>query len=141
MTAVGRKLVYGTQQDLVAAMQCSTASTTINMSLIGRQNGSDRSYNARKPTKTCEFSKDLLVHVAVSWWVFFCYTFDHLHRGLRIANADGSFLHRTPAMAFGLKFRPCSVVDIITTQVVRRTPAPPLTLADFRRPQARGSSL
>lgn len=132
MTAVGRKLVYGTQQDLVAAMQCSTASTTINMSLIGRQNGSDRSYNARKPTKTCEFSKDLLVHVAVSWWVFFCYTFDHLHRGLRIANADGSFLHRTPAMAFGLKFRPCSVVDIITTQVVRRTAGPLPTLADFR---------
>lgn len=141
VTAVSRKLVYGTPEDLAAAMQSSTASTKINTSFVERQNGTDRCYNARKARKTYEFSKDLLVHVAVTWWVFYCYNFHHLHRGLRILNSDGSFLHRTPAMAIGLKQKPCSVADILMSQVVRRTSAAKPTLADFRRPKPTGSSL
>jgi|GEM_PF-3480996 len=55
-----------------------------------------------------EFSKVLLVHVTVSWWVLFCYNFHYLHRGLRQHLSDGSYLHRTPAMAMGDR-RPVSL--------------------------------
>ena len=64
--------------------------------------------------------------------------FHHLNRGFRVLNADGSFLHRTPAMAIGLAQAPLSIADILTTQVIHsRTPVAP-SLANFqRRPAAR----
>lgn len=83
-------------------------------------------------------SKDLLVHVAVTWWVFFCYNFHHIHRGLRIRNPDGTFVHRTPAMALGLELTPCSVADILMTQAVCRASTASPTAADFRRRPAQG---
>lgn len=131
MTRVRRKLVHGTQEDLDAALRQSSSSTKINTSFVERQNGTDRRYNARKARKTYQFSKDPLVHVAVTWWVFFCYNFHFINRGLRIQNADGTFLHRTPAMAIGIAQRPLSVCNILTTQVVRARTSRIPTLADF----------
>ena len=66
VAAVDRKLVHGTEEELAAALDASSASTKINTAFVERQNGTDRSYNARKARKTYEFSKDLLVHVAVT---------------------------------------------------------------------------
>lgn len=132
--AVDRKLVHGTKEDLASALDQSTASAKINTSFVERQNGTDRTYNARKARKTYEFSKDLLVHVAVTWWVMFCYNFHHLHRGLRILREDGSFLHRTPAMAIGLEDRPLTIEAIVSRQVPGFVPPSAPTPGYFRRP-------
>jgi len=138
VAAVVRKLVYGTQDDLARALEASSSSSKINTAFVERHNGTDRTYNARKRRKTYEFSKDLLVHVAVSWWVLFCYNFHHLNRGLRQRLADGSYLHRTPAMAMGLAERPLTVPDILTIQVVGFMPSPAPTPNSFRSRQASG---
>jgi Na+-driven multidrug efflux pump len=65
VTAVDRKLVHGTAEGLAEARESSCASNKINTAFVERQNGTDRTYNARKVRRTCQFSKDLLVHVAV----------------------------------------------------------------------------
>ena len=124
VAAVDRKLVHGTDEDLASALETSSASGKINTAFVERQNGTDRTYNARKARKTYQFSKDLLVHVAVSFWVLFCYNFHHLHRGLRLRLATRGYLHQTPAMVAGLAAHPLTVTDIITTQVVGFTPPP-----------------
>jgi len=131
VTAVGRKLVHGTEEDLSRALERSSASGKINTAFVERQNGTDRTYNARKARKTYEFSKDLLLHIAVSWWVMFCYNFHHLHRGLRQCLPDGTYLHRTPAMAIGLEAKPLTAADIVTTQVVGYTASSTPSLADL----------
>jgi IS1 family transposase len=122
VTAVDRKLVHGTEADLVQALESSSSSDKINTAFVERQNGTDRSYNARKARKTYEYSKDLLVHIAVSWWVMLCYNFHHTHAGLRERVADGSYLHRTPAMAIGLASHPRTAWELISTQVVGFVP-------------------
>ena len=134
VAAVTRKLVYGTEAELAQALKSSPASGKVNTAFIERHNGTDRSYNPRKARKTYEFSKVLLLHVAVTWWVYFCYNFHHLHRGLRQRLSDDTYLQRTPAMAIGLAERPLSMADIPTTQVVRPLPKRP-TPDHFRRPR------
>jgi hypothetical protein len=138
VAAVERKLVYGTEAELAQALESSPASGKINTAFMERQNGTDRTYNARKARKTYEFSKDLLVHIAVSWWVMFCYNFHHLHRGLCRRLPDGTYLKQTPAMVIGLADRPLTVAEILTTQVVDFVPSRTSTPADFRRRRKRG---
>ncbi len=86
--------------------------------------------------KTYEFSKDLLVHVAVTWWVMLCCNFHHTHRSLRSKLADGAFVHRMPAMVAGLAHAPLTIADILTAQLPGFTPTSRPTLAGFgmRRP-------
>ncbi len=137
VAAVDRKLVHGTDEDLSGALVTSACSGKINTAFVERQNGTDRSYNARKARKTYEFSKDLLVHVAVTWWVMFCYNFHHINRSLRLRLADGTFVQRTPAMIAGLAVAPLSVANILTIQLPGFTPTSRPTLSDFgmRRPE------
>jgi len=115
---VRRTLVFGTQADLAAALEASPVSHTINTAFVERQNGTERARNARKVRKTLRFSKALLLHVAVSWWVLVCYNFHDLHRSLRLKTEEGGFLQRTPAMAVGLTQRPLSICELIQTQIV-----------------------
>jgi len=123
VVATERKLVHGTPGDLARALAASSASHQINTAFIERHNGTDRNHNARKARKTYEFSKDLVLHVAVSWWVLFCYNFHHLHRSLRQKLSDGSIGQRTPAMAIGLSLRPLTIADILSTPVVGFMPS------------------
>ena len=123
VVATERKLVHGTEEDLALALAASSQSDQINTSFVERHNGTDRNFNARKARKTCEFSKDLVLHVAVSWWVLFCYNFHHLHRSLRQTLCDGTFLPRTPAVAIGLAQRPWTIADILSTAVVGFSPS------------------
>jgi len=131
VAAVDRKLVYGTEKELAQALDASPASGKINTSFVERQNGTDRTYNSRKSRKTYEFSKDFVVHLAASWWVYFCYNFHHLHRGLRQRLADGTYLHRTPAMVIGLAEQPLSIAEILTMQATGHVPRSP-TITHFR---------
>ena len=118
VAAVDRKLVHGTDEGLFGALTTSACSGKINTAFLKRQNGTDRCHNARKARGTHEFSKDLRVHVAIGWWVMFCYNFHHQNRGLWPRLADGSYLHRTPAMAMGLEDNPLKVAEFLTTQIV-----------------------
>jgi hypothetical protein len=135
---IRRELVYGAEEDLQAALEASPVSQTINTAIVERQNGTDRTYNARKVRETYRFSKSLLVHIAVSCWVTVCYNFHHLHRGLRQSLPTGKFLHRTPAMAIGLVDRPLSVAELLTTQVVVPRSTGPVALSHFRRSHTLG---
>jgi hypothetical protein len=123
--------VHGTEEDLARALDASSSSATVNTAFVERQNGTDRSYNSRKARKTYEFSKELLPHVALTWFVFFCYNFHHVHRSLRQLLQDGTYLQRTPAMAIGLADHPLSVAEIMATQVVGFTLPRKPSLADF----------
>lgn len=138
VTAIERKLVHGTDEGLARALQASSVSRGINTSFVERQNGTDRTYNARKARKTYEFSKELVVHLAVGWFVMLCYNFHHLHRGLQQHLADGMKLQRTPAMAGGLADRPWTIADILTWQVVGFTPTSAPTPQHFRRSRSIG---
>ncbi len=131
VAAVERKLVHGTQEDLDAALATSSASGKVNTAFVERHNGTDRCHNARKVRKTYEFSRDLAVHAAVTWWVLFCYNFHHTHRSLRLRLDDGGFLHRTPAMLARLAVEPLAIADIITRQVPGFAPSSYLTPEDF----------
>lgn len=123
VVATKRKLVHGAPKDLARALSASSQSSQINTAFIERHNGTDRNYNARKARKTYEFSRELVLHVAVSWWVLFCYNFHHLHRSLRQKLSDGAYVRRTPAMAIGLSQRPLTIADILSTPVVGFTPS------------------
>jgi IS1 family transposase len=130
--SVRRELVYGTEQDLAAALEASPVSQQINTAFVERQNGTDRGHNPRKVRKTYSFSKKLLLHLAVSWWVIGCYNYHDLHRSLRQQLPDGTYQHRTPAMALGLQTHPLSIGEFMRTQVVGRVTRQRPTLADFR---------
>lgn len=133
-----RKLALGTPEQLAQALAASVASETINTSFVERQNGTDRAHNSRKARKTLGFSKDLVLHLAVSWWVMFCYNFHFLNAGL--TEADGYdfrrrrciLRHRTPAMALGLTDRPWTVERILFTQLPKLPSAAEVAPAYFR---------
>jgi hypothetical protein len=111
------RLVYGTQQQLEAALCTSPVSSTINTSFVERYNGTDRCFNSRKVRKTYEFSKERELHEAATWFGVTVYNFCRPHRGLCIKREDGSVYQRTPAMAAGLVSRPITLTDIMHTQL------------------------
>lgn len=133
-----RKLALGTPEELAAALGASAASQTINTSFVERQNGTDRAHNRRKARKTLSFSKDLLLHLAASWWVMFCYNFHFLNAGLTEAvgydfrRKRCILEHRTPAMALGLTDCPWTVERILFTQVPSLPSAAEVIPAYFR---------
>jgi hypothetical protein len=131
-SSVKRKLVHGTAEQLAKALGESKVSTTINTAFIERQNGTDRTHNARKARQTQCFSKELVLHLCVSWWVMVCYNFHFVHRGLRLKADDETLVHRTPAMAIGLADTPMSVEALIFTPLPGLLCVPELTPAYFK---------
>jgi hypothetical protein len=133
-----RKLALGTPEQLAQALGASAASYTINTSFVERQNGTDRAHNSRKARKTLSYSKDLALHLAVSWWVMFCYNFHFLNAGLTEAvgydfrRRRCILEHWTPAMALGLTDCPWTVERILFTQVPRLPSAAEVAPAYFR---------
>lgn len=99
---VVRKLIFGTIALLAAFLMRSAVSNTINTSFVERNNGTDRGQNARKRRKTYCFSKDLEVHLSVSYFVAYGYNFMWPVRTLELKSTDGGKVRRTPAMAAGL---------------------------------------
>ena len=97
-----RKLIFGTLVLLASFLAESTASGTINTSFVERNNGTDRGQNARKRRKTYCFSKNLDIHISVSYFVGYGYNFMWPVRTLELKGSDGKKIQRTPAMAAGL---------------------------------------
>lgn len=139
-----QKLALGSPEDLRQALGVSSSSQTINTSFVERQNGTDRTHNSRKARKTLTYSKDLLLHLAVSWWVMFCYNFHFLNAGLdEVRGFDERrerrvLHHRTPAMAKGLADHAWSVSEILFTPLLRKPSHLKLT-PDYFRPWLKDS--
>lgn len=97
-----RKLIFGTLVLLVSFLAESIASVTVNTSFVERNNGTDRGQNSRKCRKTYCFSKNLDIHISVSYFVGYGYNFMWPVRTLELKGLDGKKIKRTPAMAAGL---------------------------------------
>ena len=116
------RCIYGTQQALAAALAASPASRAVNTAFVERVNGTDRHLNARKGRKTYRFSKKVDMHVAQSWLSVTYYNFCWDHRGLRLQQPDGTFQHRSPAMAAGLSDCILTIHDLTHYPVIRWCP-------------------
>jgi hypothetical protein len=114
---VTRTLVYGTQEQLDAALASSAVSRSINTSFVERYNGTDRCFNSRKVRDTYAFSKELELHEAASWIGVTTYNFCRPHRGLALKTKKGRTQPRTPAMAARLAAKPLALTDIMHTQL------------------------
>jgi hypothetical protein len=121
-----QKLALGSSEDLRQALGASKVSTSVNTAFIERHNATDRAHNGRKARKTLSYSKDLLLHLSVSWWVMLCYNFHFLNAGLdELEGYDPrrkrrELRHRTPAMAIGLTDHPWSIAEILFTPLLHR---------------------
>jgi IS1 family transposase len=99
---VERKIVFGTQESVSAALKQSSVSKAVNTSFLERQNATDRHHNARKARCTYCFSKGWVVHQMITWFTLFSYNFCWPVRTLASQSNDGRRRPTTPAMAAGL---------------------------------------
>ena len=105
------RMVFGDPVEIRASLAIS-GSRGISTSSVERQNLSVRNYGRRFVRRTICFSKDgkylkWYLEVLQAW-----FNFTKTNRSLRVRNSDGSFTHRTPAMAQGLADRPLTWKDI-----------------------------
>ena len=94
------RTVFGTEEQVQAALAKSACSRKVNTSFIERQNGTDRNRNSRKVRKSYCFSKDWNVHRAATCLSMYSYNFCWAVRTLR--RTDGCKGKCSPAMAAGL---------------------------------------
>ena len=115
---VNQRVVFGTPEQVVAALKKGSTAKTINTSYVERWNGTQRHFNARKARKVYTFSKDLSFHVAVTWLVVAFYNFCWTPRTLRerVQEEPPRYHYRTPAMTAGL------VEEVWTLEQVLRHP-------------------
>jgi IS1 family transposase len=74
----------------------------ISTSYLERHNGTDRHRNARKGRKTYRFSKDFLMHEALTHFTMYSYNFCWPVRTLRKEVGPRRYRQQTPAMVAGL---------------------------------------
>jgi hypothetical protein len=99
---VTTRVVFGTLAAVMAALAVSLVSKIVNTVFIERHNGSDRNRNRRKVRKTCCFSKDWVVHEAMTYFTMYSYNFCWPVRTLRVQVGEHQYQQRTPAMVAGL---------------------------------------
>jgi len=112
LKSVKRRIVYGDPVDVKTSLTLS-GSKGIATSSSERQNLSIRNYGKRFARKTICFSKDGEYLVSYLEILHTWFNFTKKHRSLRIKNQDGSYIHRTPAMAQGLAGRPLTWEEIL----------------------------
>ncbi len=116
---VERRVVFGSDRSLAAALEGSAVSGTVNTSFVERHNATDRHKNARKARKTYRFSKDAGVHDAMTFFTLYSYNFCWPVRTLRGKDADGNRVPRTPAMAAGLADHVWTVREWVTMPAIQ----------------------
>ncbi len=114
--------IYGTEESLTAALAASPVSWAVNTALVERENSTDRHLNARKGRRTYRFSKTVEMHEAQSWLSVTYYNCCWDHRGLRLRQSDGTYQHRSPAMAATLTEHIWSIDDLAHYQVIHWHP-------------------
>lgn len=102
VTGVERTAVCGTERQLAQVLKRSPVSSVANTAFVERHNATDRHRNARKARRTYRFSKNWLVHEAVTYFTYYTYNFCCCVRTLRRKRPDDSHEPRTPAMSAGL---------------------------------------
>jgi len=103
LRGVTTRPVWGSMRSIEQALRDSPVSTTVNTSFLERHNGTDRHRNARKARRTYRFSKDWLIHEAVTYFTYYTYNFCWCVRTLRSKRKqNGRHPPRTPALAAGL---------------------------------------
>ena len=100
MKRIDYRTVFGTEEQVVAALKLSKCSRKINISLIERQNGTDRNRYSRKVRKSYCFSKDWDIHGAATNFSLYSYNFCWAVR--TSWRPDGLKGKCSPAMAAGL---------------------------------------
>jgi hypothetical protein len=80
---VEQRVIFGTAEQVAAALAAGKTAPSINTSYVERWNGTQRNCNARKTRKTYCFSKELSLHVAVTWLCIVAYNFWWKPRTLR----------------------------------------------------------
>ncbi len=99
---VEQRVIFGTAAAVATALARWASSRAVDTSFVERQNGTDRSGNARKARRSYCSSKDWSVHRAISSFTPYGYNFCWPVRTLRVRGEDGAWQRRTPAMAAGL---------------------------------------
>jgi IS1 family transposase len=94
------RTIFGTDEQVQAALKESKCSRKVNTSFIERQNGTDRNRCSRKVRKSYCFSKDWDVHGAATCFSMYSYNFCWAVRTLQ--RPDGQKGDCTPAMSAGL---------------------------------------
>ena len=94
------RTVFGTEEQVLSALQESRCSRKVNTSFIERQNGTDRNRCSRKTRKSYCFSKSWSSHRAATCLSMYSYNFCWVVRTLR--RPDGLPGECSPAMAAGL---------------------------------------
>jgi hypothetical protein len=111
-------LVLGTHHDLVAALEASPCSKTINTSFVERNNGTSRHFNSRKQRDTYGFSKRRIEHEAMSWLMVTHHNFCWKHRMLRVNLGGQRCAGRSPAVAAGITDHVWTIGELLARQVV-----------------------
>jgi len=99
---VEARVVFGTAALLAVALLCSQVCGKVNTCFVERHNGSDRHRNSRKVRKTYRFSKDWIMHEAVTCFTMYSANCCCPVRTLREEVGYQRYRQRTPAMAAGL---------------------------------------
>ena len=94
------RTVWGTDEQVNAALLASRCSRKVNTSFVERQNGTDRNRCSRKVRKSYCFSKNWDVHGAATRFSLYSYNFCWAVRTL--CRPDGQKGKCTPAMVAGL---------------------------------------
>jgi len=94
--------VFGSKDQMKAALETSPVSNTINTAFVERHNSTNRNRNARKVRKSYCFSKDWDVHNAMTYFTMYSCNFCWPVRTLRLQDQNERWHSRTPAMAAGL---------------------------------------
>jgi IS1 family transposase len=100
VTKIDYRTVFGTDEQVQAALAASSCSRKVNTSFIERHNGTDRNRCSRKVRKSYCFSKDWDVHRAATCFSYYSYNFCWAVRTLR--RPDGLPGPCSPAMSAGL---------------------------------------
>ena len=112
---VEQRIIFGTAKQVKEALEQGSTAPTINTNYVERWNGTQRNFNARKTRKTYCFSKELAMHLAVSWLCIVAYNFNWEPRTLRqqMQEEPPRYRYRTPAMAAGLTEQRWSLDQIL----------------------------
>ena len=101
---VEQRVIFGTADQVLAALEQGSTAPTINVSYVERWNATQRHFNARKARKVYTFSKEFAFHLAVTWLGVVYYNFGWQPRTLRekVQEHPPRYHYRTPAMVAGL---------------------------------------
>jgi hypothetical protein len=123
---VEQRLVLGTEGQVAEVLARGSTAETVNTSYVERSHGTQRHFNARKARKVYTFSKELALHVAVTWLCVTFYNFGWAPRTLRerVQEDPPRYHYRTPAMVAGLTDHAWSMTEILTHPLFASTGRP-----------------